>query len=110
VLCFIDLFLAYSMALFSVSIASHRCLIGSTNKLGEKSYKRVNFVSLKHTILNKDLAKYLLPRAILDFFEIVADTIENDRVHFYLEEKNIIPEEYQSEKSQSKRFLSRDYR
>jgi hypothetical protein len=54
--------------------------------------------------LNKDLAKYLLPRGILDYFEIVADTIENDRVHFYLEERNIIPEEYQSEKSQSKGF------
>jgi hypothetical protein len=54
--------------------------------------------------LNKDLAKYLLPKGILDYFEIVADTIENDRVHFYLEEKNILPEEFQSEKSQSKGF------
>jgi hypothetical protein len=54
--------------------------------------------------LNKDLAKYLLPKGILDYFEIVADTIGNDRVHFYLEERNIIPEEYKTEKSQSKGF------
>jgi hypothetical protein len=54
--------------------------------------------------LNKDLAKYLLPRGILDYFEIIADTIENNRVHFYLEEPNILLEESQSEKSQSKGF------
>jgi hypothetical protein len=54
--------------------------------------------------LNKDLAKYLLPKGILDYFEIVDDTIENDRVHFYLEEKNILPQEYQSKIAQSKGF------
>jgi hypothetical protein len=29
---------------------------------------------------------------------------QNDRVHFYLEEKNILPQEYQSEIAQSKGF------
>jgi len=54
--------------------------------------------------LNIDLAKYLLPEGILDYFKIVDDTIENDRVHFYLEEKNVLPDEYQSEIGQSKGF------
>jgi hypothetical protein len=45
-----------------------------------------------------------LPRGSLKYFEIVAVTIENERVHYYLEEKKILPEEYQSEKSQSKGF------
>jgi hypothetical protein len=54
--------------------------------------------------LNKDLANYLLPDGFLDYFEIIKDETQNDRVHFYLEEKSIVPEEYQSEKSQSKGF------
>lgn len=54
--------------------------------------------------MNKDLAQYLLPEGILDYFEIVKAETQNDRVHFYLEEKNILPEEYESEKSQSKGF------
>ena len=45
-----------------------------------------------------------MPKGILDYFEVVADTIENDHVHFYLEERNIIPEEHKTEKSQSKGF------
>ena len=57
--------------------------------------------------MNKDLAKYLLPRGILVYFEIVADTIENNRAHFYLEERNIIPEEYQSENYNLKVSLQR---
>ena len=51
--------------------------------------------------MNIDLAKYLLPEGVLDYFDIVDDNTQDDRVHFYLEEKNILPEEYQSEKSQS---------
>jgi len=54
--------------------------------------------------LNTYLAKYLLPEGILDYFEIVNDTIQDDQVHFYLEEKNILPKEYQSEIAQSKGF------
>lgn len=54
--------------------------------------------------MNKDLAAYLLPEGILDYFEIVKDEIQNDRVHFYLEEKNILPEEYESLKAKSKGF------
>ena len=54
--------------------------------------------------MNKDLAQYLLPDGLLDYFEIVKDETQNDRVHFYLEERNIIPQEYQSQQSQSKGF------
>ena len=38
--------------------------------------------------MNIDLAKYFLPDGILEYFEIVDDKIQNDQVHFYLEEKN----------------------
>ena len=54
--------------------------------------------------MNIDLAKYFLPEGILDYFEIVDDKIQDDQVHFYLEEKNILPREYQSEMAQSKGF------
>ncbi len=54
--------------------------------------------------LNKDLAQYLLPDRILDYFEIVKDEIQNKRVHFYLEESYMLSEEYQLEKLQSKSF------
>jgi hypothetical protein len=54
--------------------------------------------------LNRDLAKYLLPSGILDYFEIIKDCIENDQVHFYLEEKNILPFEYKTEVAHSKGF------
>jgi len=54
--------------------------------------------------LNTYLAKYLLPEGILAYFEIVNDTIQDEQVHFYLEEKNILPKEYQSKIAQSKGF------
>ena len=54
--------------------------------------------------MNIDLAKYFLPEGILDYFEIVDDKIQDDQVHFYLEEKNILPREYQLEIAQSKGF------
>jgi len=40
----------------------------------------------------------------LDYFKIVKDETQNDRTHFYLEEGNIIRQEYQSEKTQYKVF------
>ncbi|MCG8737835.1 transposase [Tenacibaculum finnmarkense] len=55
--------------------------------------------------MNIALAKYFLPEGILDYFDIVSDKIENDQVHFYLEEKNLLPKEYKSEIAQSKGFL-----
>lgn len=50
------------------------------------------------------LAKYFLPEGILDYFDIVSHKIENNKVHFYLEEKNVLPEEFKSERAKSKGF------
>ena len=50
------------------------------------------------------LAKYFLPEGILDYFDIVSHKMENEKVHFYLEEKNTLPEEFKSEKAKSKGF------
>ncbi|PCI31793.1 MAG: transposase [Flavobacteriaceae bacterium] len=54
--------------------------------------------------MNPELAKYFLPEGLLDYFNIVNDTVNNDKIHFYLEEKNIIPDEYKTKKAQSKGF------
>ena len=51
-----------------------------------------------------ELAKYFLPEGILDYFEIISHKTANERIHFYLEEKNILPDEYKSEIAKSKGF------
>lgn len=51
------------------------------------------------------LAKYLLPEGLLDYFDIVSDKTENDKIHFFLEEKNTLPEEFKSERAKSKGFI-----
>ena len=52
-----------------------------------------------------ELAPYLLPEGILEYFEIISHKSSADKVHFYLEESNILPKEHQSEIAQSKGFL-----
>lgn len=52
-----------------------------------------------------ELARYLLPEGILDYFEIVNHSASENEIHFYFEEKNVLPKEYQSEIAQSKGFL-----
>jgi hypothetical protein len=54
-----------------------------------------------HTI---DLAKYILPKEIFSYF--ILDRIEDDNIslHFYLEEMNVLPEEYSGEAMESKGF------
>jgi hypothetical protein len=42
------------------------------------------------------LAKYVLPSEMGDYFEIEKIEDLSDGLHFYLEEKNIVPEEYKS--------------
>ena len=54
--------------------------------------------------MNIDLAKYLLPEGVLDYFDIVDDNTQDDRVHFYLEEKNIRLKEHRSQIAQSRGF------
>ena len=51
------------------------------------------------------LARYLLQEGLLECFEIVADKSTGDKIHFYLEEKNILPQEYESQRAQSKGFI-----
>jgi hypothetical protein len=51
------------------------------------------------------LAKLFFPEGILDYFEIKSYKEEFGKVHFYLEEKNILPEEYKSEQAASKGFI-----
>lgn len=52
-----------------------------------------------------ELVRYLLPEGVLDYFEIVNHKSSGGKIHFYLEEKNELPQEYQSETAQSKGFL-----
>jgi len=54
--------------------------------------------------LDLDLAKYFFPKGLLDYFDIVSHKTIDDQVHFYLEEKNILPEEYKTEIAKSKGF------
>lgn len=42
----------------------------------------------------------------MDYFEIVRHDSSADKIHFYLEEKNLLPKEFESEAAQSKGFLS----
>ena len=52
-----------------------------------------------------ELAKLLLPEGVSEYFDI-KDLKEIDgKIHIYLEEKNILPEEYKSEQAISKGFL-----
>ena len=51
-----------------------------------------------------DLAHYLLPEGILEYFDISKHRSTADKIHFYLEEKNILPQEYQSKLAHSKGF------
>ncbi len=55
--------------------------------------------------MNIELARYFLPEGILEYFDIVDHKSTSEKIHFYLEEKNILPQEYQSEIAQSKGFL-----
>ncbi len=47
--------------------------------------------------MNIELARYLLPEDLLEYFDIVSDKSTSGETHFYLEEKNILPQKYQSE-------------
>ena len=54
--------------------------------------------------MDKELASYLLPEGILEYFDITTHRSIEDKIHFYLEEKNVLPKEYQSELTHSKGF------
>jgi len=56
------------------------------------------------TNLSQDLIKLLLPEEIFEYFDIVDVKVEKTQVDVYLNEKNIIPEEYSNKKTTSKGF------
>ena len=49
------------------------------------------------------LAKYLLLEGILDYFDIVSHKTENEKIHFHLEEKNVLTGRIKIRKSKVKR-------
>ena len=55
--------------------------------------------------MDLELAKLLFPERILEYFDIKRYKEEYDKLHFYLEEKNILPDEYKSEQATSKGFI-----
>lgn len=54
--------------------------------------------------MDKELARYLLPDGILEYFDISNHNSIKDKIHFYLEEKNLLPKEYEQEIAHSKGF------
>ena len=59
---------------------------------------------MKKIIPKIDLAKYILPEEIFKYFMLMNVKEEDDNLHFYLDEMNILPEEYLEEKMESKGF------
>jgi len=53
----------------------------------------------------KELVGYLLPAGILDYFELVEVKKEGEYLDIFLEEKDLIPEEYKSEAYRSNGFM-----
>lgn len=53
----------------------------------------------------QQLAKFLLPEGLLDFFNLEEVYKTNEGFHIHLEEKNIVPKEYSNQKLLSKGFL-----
>ncbi len=54
--------------------------------------------------MNKELARYLLADGLLSYFDISKHHTIKERIHFYLEEKSLLPKEYQEELAHSKGF------
>lgn len=63
--------------------------------------------------LYKELVSYILPKGVLDYFDLVDVKKEKESLHIYLEEKNIIPEVYKNEPYRCNGFMQerkvRDY-
>lgn len=47
---------------------------------------------------------FVLPEGVKNYFEIVKHTSDDENIHFYLDELNQIPEEYQNDRLESKGF------
>ena len=55
--------------------------------------------------MDLELAKLLFPQGMLDYFEIKSYKEEFGKLHFYLEENNILPDEHKTEQANSKGFI-----
>jgi transposase len=55
--------------------------------------------------LDIELASLLFPEGLLDLFEIKKISTKQDKIHFYLEEKNELPTQFKQEPAVSKGFL-----
>lgn len=58
----------------------------------------------KQTDYNLNLVKLILPEELFEYFEVTNLVIDERVVSVYLDERNIIPEEYSGEKLTSKGF------
>jgi len=54
----------------------------------------------------KELVGYLLPEGVLDYFELERVEKEGNYLHIYIEEKDVIPEEYSNQAYRSNGFLA----
>lgn len=54
---------------------------------------------------DKNFLDLILPQGILDYFLLIDFTSTSSEINLYLEEKNVIPEEYRSDKLLSKGFF-----
>ena len=54
--------------------------------------------------MDLELVKYLFSEGILEYFNISSHNTQDGQVHFYLEEKNILPDEFKTETAKSKGF------
>lgn len=53
-----------------------------------------------------ELLKLLLPEYLVDYFNVMSYTKEDDRLHLYFEEKNDTPSEYSKHRLSSKGFYN----
>ncbi len=51
-----------------------------------------------------DLAKYILPEEIFKYFHLIEIKESDNALHFYLEELNVLPDEYSGQEMESKGF------
>jgi hypothetical protein len=54
--------------------------------------------------LGIDLARYVLPEEIFSYFSLMKVEESGKSLHFYLEEENVLPDEYAGEAMESKGF------
>jgi transposase len=61
-------------------------------------------MSIKIQPTAADLLSYILPNELFQYFTLTKVEEQNDNLHFYLEEKNILPSEFSGRRLESKGF------